>query len=427
MAQGRGSRDTLVASEGFLSTSRAAVSAVAGVPAESLARLFARFLRFGSLAWGGPVAQIAMLRETFVEDERWVSSEHFNRVLALYQVLPGPEAHEMCVYFGMLSRGRIGGILGGLGFMLPGFVLMFVLSWLYVRYGLDRTGALAVAFATVQAAVAALIVRAVYRIGSHALLDGWLWAVALVSFVAQVLGVSFAIILAAGGLTYLLARRAAPAIAIAFAIAGCAALAVWAYRTGIQLPIPAAPDAVSSETTRESSSLAQLFVSGLKAGLLTFGGAYTAIPILQHDAVMKSAWMSNAQFLDGLALSGLLPAPLIIFATFVGYIGGGPAGALLLTAGAFLPAFAMTLLAHEPLERLLHDPRAGTFLAGVMAAVVGLIAGTTVTLLIESMSGIWTALVFTLALSAFFYSKSKLVVPLVIVAAAALGGIASVV
>jgi chromate transporter len=241
------------------------------------------------------------------------------------------------------------------------------------------------------------------------------------------LGVSFAIILAAGGLTYLLTRRAGPAIGIAFAIAGCAALAVWVYRTGIQLPITAAPDAVSVETTRESSSLAQLFVSGLKAGLLTFGGAYTAIPILQHDAVIKGVWMSNAQFLDGLALSGLLPAPLIIFATFVGFIGGGPAGALLLTAGAFLPAFAMTLLAHEPLERLLHDPRAGTVLAGVIAAVVGLIAGTTVTLLMDSLSGIWTALVFTLALAAFFYSKSKLVVPLVIVAAAALGGIASVV
>jgi len=388
--------------------------------------LFVRFLRFGSLAWGGPVAQIAMLRETFVDNERWVSSEHFNRVLALYQVLPGPEAHEMCVYFGMLSRGRMGGILAGLGFMLPGFVLIFSLSWLYVRYGLDRTGALAIVFATVQAAIAALIVRAVYRIGSHALLDGWLWAIALLAFVAQVLGVSFLIILAAGGLNYLLARRAAPGIAMVVAIAGCAAVALWAYRTGVQLPLSATPDAVAAGTATPESSLGRLFVSGLKAGLLTFGGAYTAIPILQHDAVVTGAWMSNAQFLDGLALSGLLPAPLIIFATFVGYVGGGPVGALLLTAGAFLPAFAMTLLVHERLERLLHDPRTRTFLAGVMAAVVGLIAGTTVTLLIESLSGVWTALVFAVALTAFFYSKSKLIVPLVILAAAALGGIASV-
>src|SRR4051794_38595465 len=108
-----------------------------------------------------------MIRQELVAEERWVTPQHFNRVLALYQVLPGPEAHELCVYFGMLSRGRVGGILAGLGFMLPGFILMFLLSWLYVRYGLQTTGTFATVFATVQAAVAALIVRAVHRIGGH--------------------------------------------------------------------------------------------------------------------------------------------------------------------------------------------------------------------------------------------------------------------
>src|SRR5262245_57544942 len=404
-----------------------AVSAVAGVPAESLARLFARYLRFGSLAWGGPVAQIAMLRETFVDDEKWVSSEHFNRVLALYQVLPGPEAHEMCVYFGMLARGRIGGVLAGLGFMLPGFALMFLLSWVYVRYGLDRTGPLAIVFASVQAAVAALIVRAVYQIGNHALFDGWLWAVALVSFAAQLLGVPVAIILAVGGLIYLVARHASPRVAMLSAVAACAALAIWGYQMGLHLPAAASVDGAGNDTASGVASLAQLFVSGLKAGLLTFGGAYTAIPILQHDAVTEGAWMSNAQFLDGLALSGLLPAPMIIFATFVGYIGGGPVGALLLTAGVFLPAFAMTLIAHEPLERLVHHPRARTFLTGVMAAVVGLIAGTAVTLLIATLSCIWACVVFALALAALLSWRNKLAVPLVILAAAALGSVASVI
>src|ERR671910_1290722 len=98
----------------------------AHVPREALGKLFLRFLRFGSLAWGGPVAQIAMIRAELVDEERWVSREQFNRALAVYQVLPGPEAHELCVYYGMLARGRIGGILAGLGFMLPGFMLMFI-------------------------------------------------------------------------------------------------------------------------------------------------------------------------------------------------------------------------------------------------------------------------------------------------------------
>ena len=121
-------------------------------------------------------------------------------------------------------------------------------------------------------------------------------------------------------------------------------------------------------------------MSGFKAGMLTFGGAYTVIPFLQEDAVAEGAWMTNAQFLDGLALSSLLPAPLIIFATFVGYLGGGAAGAVVLTFAIFLPAFAMTLLAHEQLERLVNRPSIREFLEGVTAGVVGLIAGTTIAL-----------------------------------------------
>ena len=107
------------------------------VPPQSLPQLSLRFLRFGALAWGGPVAQIAMIRESLVDEEHWISSARFNRTLAVYQVLPGPEAQELAVYFGMLARGRIGGFLAGLGFMLPGFVLMLALSWWYVNAGMD--------------------------------------------------------------------------------------------------------------------------------------------------------------------------------------------------------------------------------------------------------------------------------------------------
>jgi len=96
---------------------------VASPPSESYERLFLRFLRFGLLAWGGPVAQIAMIRRELVDEEHWVSNERFNRTLAVYQVLPGPEAHELCVYFGTLACGRLGGLLAGLGFILPGIVL----------------------------------------------------------------------------------------------------------------------------------------------------------------------------------------------------------------------------------------------------------------------------------------------------------------
>jgi chromate transporter len=400
----------------------AAAEAAAHVPREPLGKLFLRFLKFGFLAWGGPVAQIAMLRQEFVTEDKWVSPQHFNRVFAMYQILPGPEAHELCVYFGYLSRGRVGGILAGLGFMLPGFVLMFLLSWLYVRYGLKTTGTFAVVFAAVQAAVAALIARAVHRIGGHVLADRWLWIIALIAVPAQLFGVHFAITLIAGGVAYMLAKEGWPAAAAAVLVACAAALGWWIVQNHFELAA-FGNAAVQQGTGEGQRSLWQLFVSGFKAGMLTFGGAYTVIPFLQEDAVADGAWMTNAQFLDGLALSSLLPAPLIIFSTFVGYLGGGAAGAVVLTIGIFLPAFAFTLLAHEPLERIVNEPRIREFLAGVTAAVVGLIAATTIALMSVSIVNIPTAVVFVVALAALFYFKSKFVIPLV-VAGAALAGYA---
>lgn len=392
----------------------------ARVPHESLVRLFLRFLKFGSLAWGGPVAQIAMIQHELVVEEKWVSPQHFNRVLAMYQVLPGPEAHELCVYFGMLARGRIGGILAGLGFMLPGFMLMMILSWLYVRYGLQTTGTFATMFAVVQAAVAALIVRAVHRIGGHVLVDRWLWIIAIIATAAQLTGVHFAITLFAGGAAYVLAKQDRTLLATSLMVLCVVGVIGWFAFNGFHLA--GMGGAVVQQGQGEAQrSLWELFISGLKAGMLTFGGAYTVIPFLQEDAVADGAWMTNTQFLDGLALSGLLPAPLIIFATFVGYLGGEAEGAVMLTAGIFLPAFAFTLLAHDPLEKLVSEPRVREFLEGVTAGVVGLIAGTTIALMMVSIVNITTVIVFAVALATLFYFKSKLIIPLVVAGAAFAG------
>ncbi|NPC85830.1 chromate efflux transporter, partial [Pyxidicoccus fallax] len=335
-------------------------------PHESYGRLFLRFLHFGALAWGGPVAQIAMLKAELVERERWVSPARFNRVLAVYQVLPGPEAHELCVYFGMLARGRLGGLLAGLGFMLPGFVLMLALSWAYLRYGLTSPNLVAV-FGAVQAAVGALIVRAVVRIGGHALANRWLWGVAVGAAFAQAAGVHFAFTLVAAGLVYLLARQGGRVPALILAGSCVVVLGVLLVRQGLPSEVAAPVVSGMEAAAHERPSLLMLAWSGLRSGLLTFGGAYTVIPFLQRDAVVLGGWMTNAQFLDGLALSGILPAPLIIFSTFVGYLGGGLAGALVLTAAIFAPAFAFTLLGHDFFERVLHQPRIRLFLDGVTA------------------------------------------------------------
>jgi len=338
-------------------------------------QIFWRFLRFGMLAWGGPVAQIAMVRRALVDEEHWVTGGRFNRLLAVYQVLPGPEAHELCVHLGMVAGGRRGGLAAGLGFMLPGFILMFALSWLYFRFDLTQS-ALATLFIGVQIGVIALIVRAVHRIGGHVLTDGWLWATGIISAIAAYAGVSFWIVLPAAGLAYLSLRQRNLWLAVGVAIVA-AVLVFLTLRApvGGQAPLVTVAPLIPAGTV----SPLLLFLSGLKAGLLTFGGAYTVIPFVRGDAV-GSGWMTDGQFLDGVALSGILPAPLIIFSTFVGYYAGGPVGALAMTAGIFLPAFAFSLLFYDRLERIVENERLHNFLEGVAAGVIGFIVATTLQL-----------------------------------------------
>ena len=368
------------------------------VPQASYGQIFLRFLKFGLLAWGGPVAQIAMIRQELVDDEHWVTNDRFNRVLAVYQVLPGPEAHELCVYFGMLSGGRLGAILAGLGFMLPGFIFMLALSWFYVTYGI-KSPFFAAIFYGFQASIGALIIRAVHRIGGHALHDRWLWAIALLSAAAKFLNINFLIVLSLGGFVYGLARRQLNATALHIALPPLAGI-------GLALGIP---------------SVLQLFGSGLRAGLLTFGGAYTVIPFLQQDAVLRGAWMTNRQFLDGLALSSILPAPLIIFSTFIGYLGHGLAGAVMITVGIFLPAFGFTLIGHQLFERLVDNQKLHAFLDGVTAAVVGLIAATALQLLLVGLPDIPAMIIFLLSLIAIYQWKAKTAVAVIVLCAGFLG------
>jgi chromate transporter len=385
----------------------------------ALAAIFARFLRFGLLAWGGPVAQIAMIKRELVEEEKWLSPGRFNRLLAVYQVLPGPEAHELCVHLGMMKRGRLGGLMAGLGFMLPGLLLILALAWLYSRLDLGQP-LLAAAFLGIQIGVVALVFRAVHRIGEHALSSRWLWVACVASAVGSWPGASFWIILPTAGLFHAAAAAGRPGWAAAVGMAG-AALAFW---TTTDTSMMTSGAAVGNLVATGSVGALALFVSGLKAGLLTFGGAYTAIPFVRHDAVGRG-WISEGQFLDGLALGGIIPAPLIIFATFVGYLAGGLVGALAITAGIFLPAFSFALLFYDRLEAVVDDARLHHFLEGVAAGVVGLIAVTALQLgwsVTKSMPSLHLGIViFAGSLALLYFWKSKLNVLAVVLGSAALG------
>jgi chromate transporter len=376
-------------------------------------QIFFRFLRFGFLAWGGPVAQIAMIKKELVDEEKWISKEQFNRALAIYQVLPGPEAHELCVYFGMKAGGRLGGFLAGLAFMLPGFLLMLLFTWFYVKFGLGSPTILAV-FAGVQIAVIALIVFAVYRIGKHAVVNKKLLIIALLSGAAFFTGIHFLIVLIIAGALYACLQTTKLWLATPLAILLLSFTSYAIYKNGFNFHAHKKQDV---QLVKKNPEPGKVFVTGLKGGLLTFGGAYTAIPFIQEDAVVKNKWMSQDQFLDGIAISGVLPAPLIIFSTFVGYFGAGWWGAILITIGIFLPAFAFTLIGHSVMEKLIANTALHNFLDGITAGVVGLIGVTAIQFFASAVNSLPALIIFLLSVVFLLKYRSKYTAMFIIVGA----------
>lgn len=367
--------------------------------------IFARFLKFGALAWGGPAAQIAMIKRECVDEEHWVDEETFKKTLAVYQVLPGPEAHELCVYFGRIRGGKLGGFLAGLGFMLPGFVLMLALSVLYVEA--DLADHLDELFYGLKAAVGAIVARALVRLSRSFITDVPLALLALAAFGLTVFAsASFALVLLGAGLAYELWTNGPR----------------WTRRAQSFAPGPGALIAVTTGALTFSLT-AEIFWEGLKAGLVTFGGAYTVIPYLHDAAVDSQHWLTDTQFVDGLAMSGALPAPLIIFSTFVGYIAGGLGGGLAMTVGIFLPAFVFPIFFHRWLVAVAENPRIRPFLLGVAAGVIGLIAAVTVDILDTGVVDLPTAVLAVAAFAALNRWHGKLTIVAVVLGCGAAGAL----
>ena len=346
-----------------------------------------------------------MIKRECVDEEGWLDERAFQRQLAVYQVLPGPEAHELCVYFGRLRGGKLGGFAAGLGFMLPGFLLMLGLSALYVEA--DVAESLEALFYGLNAAVGALVARALVKLSKSFIQDVPLAMIAVAGFALTLFAdASFVLVLLGGGLAYELWRNARD----------------WVGRTSSFSLSPAALAWIAAGAITVGLA-GEIFLEGLKAGLLTFGGAYTVVPFLHDGAVQSHHWLTEDQFIDGLAIGGVLPAPLIIFSTFVGYLAGGLVGALLMTLGIFIPAFVFPIFLHRQLVAIAENERLHQFLLGVAAGVIGLIAAVTVEILEASVVDVYTA---ALALGAFLALNkwhSKLTVLYVVLGCGAIGAL----
>ena len=338
----------------------------AGHQMPSWREVFLYFLFLGFVNIGGPVAQITMMFNHMVEKRRWLSKDRFVKIMAFCHMLPGPEALQLAIYVGYLKRKLLGGVLAGLTFILPGAVVMIVLSWLYVKYG--QLPLVLNALYVLKPAVLGIIAAGIIKLGGAAIRNLFLAVLLVGAFVGmRFVGINFLLILLIAGVLNLIVDQGWPLVKNT-------APTLPAIIGGIGLLIPFS-----------DSRLFQIAWLFLKTGLLSFGGAYASLVFVQRGAVVQYHWLSDGQLLDGVALSVATPGPFMLFATFVGYLAGGIPGAVLATFFVFLPSFIFVIGGAHYVEKVRENRPIQAFLAGVSAAVVGVIAVVSLDLIPEAL------------------------------------------
>ena len=336
------------------------------------------FLFLGFVSVGGPVAQITMMFNHMVEQRRWLTKDRFVKIMAFCHMLPGPEALQLAIYVGYLKRKIPGGILAGLTFVLPGATVMILLSWLYVRYG--KLPQVTDALYILKPAVLGIIAAGIIKLARAAIGNVFLAILLIGSFAGMYFaGINFLLILLIVGLLNLFAEHGWPRTKAITAIA---------------LFIPF----VDSRYVQ----IAWLF---FKTGLFSFGGAYAALVFVQRGAVEQHQWLTDAQLLDGVALSMATPGPFMLFSTFAGYLAGGIGGAIVATFFVFLPSFVFVLGGAHYVEKVRDNKPIQAFLAGVSAGVVGVIAVVSLDLIPEALVGWPSVVIFVAAFLLIVWAK----------------------
>jgi chromate transporter len=364
------------------------------------------WLKLGFISFGGPAGQIAIMFNELVERRRWISERRFLHALNYCMVLPGPEAQQLATYIGWLMHRTWGGIVAGGLFVLPSLFILIALSWIYLAFG--DVPVVAGIFYGIKPAVVAIVLHAAWRIGSRALKNAWLWAIAAAAFVAIfALDAPFPAIVAGAALIGAIGGRVAPArFALGVGHALHASVRAPALIDDHTPPPPharfararlarvlavgigawAALLALLALQFGWQGTLTQMGWFFTKAALLTFGGAYAVLPYVYQGAVEHYGWLTGPQMIAGLALGETTPGPLIMVVAFVGFVGGwtrelfgealfaaGAAGAVVATVFTFLPSFVFIFAGAPLVEGTRGDLRFTAPLSAITAAVVGVV------------------------------------------------------
>ncbi len=327
------------------------------------------FLRLGSVALGGPVAQLAMIREEVVDKRGWMTQTEFLDRVGASNLIPGPNTTELAIFAGFLRAGWAGLVVAGVCYLMPSAVIVSVLAWLYVRFGTvpQVTGVLY----GLKPAVIAVVAHSIWKLGRSTARTRFLAGLGLAAFMAAFLGAgTLMVILIAGvvgGLREWWVRgrvgMAAPAILVTIA-AGLAAAQLL-------------PPLVGPETRLGAPVAGNVFLYFLRTGSVIFGGGMVLVAFLQKDLVGLVHWVTAKQLLDGVAAGWVTPGPVFTIATFLGYVMLGWPGAVLATVGIFLPSFFACAISGPLIPKLRESTVAGAFLDGVNAASIALMAAVT--------------------------------------------------
>jgi chromate transporter len=362
------------------------------------------FLRLGLMGFGGPVALVGQMERELVADRGWLSKEQMREAIAICQSLPGPLAIQVGIYIAYLRCGFWGAWAGGWAFILPNFVIVAVLGALYVYLG-DLQPVTAI-FYGASPAVIALILHSCYRLAKLGMDDPVQWSIAGVCLVVTViLQAEVALLFIGAGIVGILHygnifRRQPP----------------------VMLQVSAVPVAAQLVPAASGSTLGKLLLFFLKAGSLTFGSGLVIVPFLEQGLVQQYGWLDERQFLIAVAVGMISPGPVVITATFVGYLVAGFWGSLVSTIGIFLPSFILVLVAAPLLAKYRTNRNVQGFVKGAYAAAIGTILGACI-LLGRIAIGDWlTTLIGLASLAGLF--RWKVNNPLLIAATAIVGLIA---
>ncbi len=360
------------------------------VTSPSFSELVRVSARVGCLSFGGPVGQIALMHRELVEERKWVSEEQYLHALNFCHLLPGPEAQQLAIWIGWKLHGLKGGLVAGLLFVIPGALVILVLSILYGYTA--HLSWFAALFLGIKAAVLAIVAQALMRVAGRALNTRFKQAIAFVAFATLfALNLPFPLVVLAAGLAGTVAATACPELLALKQTTAPGALAARPWRTSIRVILAGsliwiAPMLAVFVVLGPDHVLWKVGVFFAKLAVVTFGGAYAVLAYVAQQAVQGFGWLSAGEMADGLGLAETTPGPLIMVTQFVGYLAAfrapapftplvaGILGAALTTWVTFAPCFLWIFALAPWIERLEHAHRLKGGLAAITAAIVGVIA-----------------------------------------------------